>query len=147
MMRLSLILVLLLTLTACSDQEDREEDQRLYGNDPAVAGKPTTTAAKPTTTQRYPNVAGHGILWKPVADSGGELVVLLNRSYGTPAVKVKDRYNRTIAVGTFVYYSNPDRATFRFSISGPEIARRYGTVYLIVGSRVFTVPDPSSRYE
>ena len=133
---------LALFLTGCGDKDD---DEQIYEDEPDTAITKPTTAPAPSS--RYPDVAGHGILWKPVADSGGKLAVLLNPSYGTPAVKVKNRNNQVIAVGDHVGFSNPDRATYRFGISGPEIARRYGTVYLVVGSRVFTVPNPAQRYE
>jgi len=135
-------LFLTLFLTGCGDKDDDEE---IYKDEPDTAITKPTTAPKPSS--RYPNVAGHGILWKPVADSGGKLAVLLNKSYGAPQVKVKNRNNQLIASGSFDGYSNPDRATYRFGISGPEIARRYGTVYLVVGSNVFTVPNPAQRYE
>ena len=106
-----------------------------------------TLNTPPATTARYPDVGGHGILWKPVSDSTGKVAVLLNPSYGKPSVKIKSRSNQTIAVGTFTYYSNPDRATYRFPISGPTLAQKYGTVYLIVGNRIFSVPNPARRYE
>ena len=133
---------MLSALSACGDKDD---DEQIYKDEPDTAITKPTTAPKPVA--RYPNVAGHGILWKPVSDSDRKLAVLLNPGYGRPTVKVKNRNNQVIVSGTFVAYSNPNRATYRFGISGPEMARRYGTVYLVVGSNVFTVPDPSRRYE
>jgi hypothetical protein len=149
----TLLLALIAALTLSCSHSDDDNGPILPGGDEddRVLNTPTPTATKPTTTTtrapRYPSVAGNGILWKPVADSGGKLVVLLNRSYGKPAVKIKNRNNQLVASGDFVYFSNPDRATYRFSISGAELERRYGSVYLIIGSKVFLVPQPSRRYE
>jgi hypothetical protein len=137
-----LALLVAVFLSSCSDKEDDAETYKGW-QDPKIVGK---DAAKKTNT-RYHDVAGNGILWKPVAESGGKLVVLLNRSYGKPPVAIKDRRNRVIATGNFVYFSNPDRATYRFSLSGPQIQNEYGSVYLIVGNRIFFVPTPSRRYE
>ena len=104
----------------------------------------TETTADTDSTASYPNVAGHGILWKPVADTGGKLVVLLNRSYGKPTVKVLDANKKVIETGNFVYYSNPDRATYRFGRSGASFPK---PCLIQVGSKIFKVPDGSKRYE
>ena len=147
-----LILLVVLCWTAgCSKDSDGDNQSPVNTSatmDPTAQDDDDKTLnTPPATTARYPDVGGNGILWKPVADSGGKLVVLLNRSYGKPSVKIKSRSNQTIAVGSFVYYSNPDRATYRFPISGPALAQKYGTVYLIVGSKIFEVPNPARRYE
>lgn len=91
----------------------------------------------------YRHISGNGILWKPVADSGGKLVILLNHRYGKPTVKIKSRNNKLLAVGRFAYYSNPNRATYRFDRTGAS----FGSCYLIVGSKVFYVPNGARRYE
>lgn len=96
------------------------------------------------STSSYPNVAGHGILWKPVSDSTGTLAVLLARSYGKPSVKVLDASKKVIDTGNFVYYSNPDRATYRFGRAGGKFPK---PCLLQVGSQIFRVPDGSNRYE
>lgn len=101
------------------------------GTGPVPAGSPT-------------NISGHSILWKPVADSGGDLVVLTHRSYGKTTVRVLDMNKNVIETGTFVYFSNPDRATYRFKRGGAEFPR---PCILQVGDKLFTVPDGSKRYE
>ena len=125
-------IVICLMLSGCEDAK------RLPGT-PDDDDEIVSSASQAT----YQTIAGHGILWKPVADSGGKLVVLLNRSYGRPVVKIKNRRNQVIGNGRFVYYSNPDRATYRFDKPG----RYYGSCYLVVGSRVFYVPNGGRRYE
>jgi hypothetical protein len=133
---------MLSALSACGDKDD---DEQIYKDEPDTAiTKPSTV---PATSNKYPHVAGRGILWKPSSDNTGKLAVLLNPSYGSPQVQVKNRTNHTVAVGTFNGYSNSDRATYRFSVSGSELGRKHGTVFLVVGSKVFMVPDPAQRYE
>ncbi len=105
----------------------------------------TKTETKPTTdTSSYPDVAGHGILWKPVSDSTGTLAVLLAPSYGVPKVSVLDADKNVIDNGAFVYKSNPDRATYRFGRAGGSFSK---PCLLQVGSEIFEVPDGSKRYE
>jgi hypothetical protein len=91
-----------------------------------------------------PQVAGNGILWKPVADSGGDLVVLLDRSYGKPTVRVLSTSGAVIEAGRFVYYSNPNRATYRFDRPGRDFPK---PCLLQVGNKTFTVLDGAKRYE
>lgn len=135
-------LFVMLMLNGCGDKDD---DEQVYKDEPDTAiTKPSTV---PATSNKYPHVAGRGILWKPASDNDRKLAVLLNPSYGSPSVQVKNRTNHTVAVGTFNGYSNPDRATYRFSVSGSELGRKHGTVFLVVGSKVFMVPDPAQRYE
>jgi hypothetical protein len=135
------LLFLILLLSSCSD--DRAEDAEIFAGetDSKIVG--IQPADMVSASARYPSIAGHGILWKPVADSGGNLVVLLNRSYGAPSVRIKNRNNKVIGVGKFVYYSNPNRATYRFSLPG----KSYGSCYLIVGRQIFYVPSGARRYE
>ena len=104
----------------------------------------TETTTSTDSTASYPNVAGHGILWKPSSESDGKLVVLLARSYGAPSVKVLDANKKVIDTGKFVYYSNPDRATYRFGRSGASFPK---PCLIQVGSKIFKVPDGSKRYE
>jgi hypothetical protein len=136
-----LLLILLLLLSSCSDDKAEDAEVFLGETDSKIVG--VQPADMVNAAARYPSVAGHGILWKPVADSGGKLVVLLNRSYGKPTVRIKNSRNQVIAVGKFVYYSNPNRATYRFDRPG----RSYGSCYLIVGKQIFYVPNGARRYE
>ena len=104
----------------------------------------TGTSTPPTTSSSYPDIGGHGILWKPVSESDGKLAVLLRRSYGNPTVKILDMQERPIDTGRFVYFSNPDRATYRFGRPGGSFPK---PCLLQVGGRTFRVPDGSRRYE
>ena len=130
-----LILSMFFLLSACSDDND----------DPASTTTGTgTDTGKTTTTTSYPGISGHGILWKPVSDSNRKLAVLLNRSYGRPTVKVLDMNKNVIETGYFVYYSNPNRATYRFGRPG----RSFPSPCLIqVGSAIYKVDNPAKRYE
>lgn len=106
----------------------------------------TTPVTKPTTTDTssYPGVAGNGILWKPVSDSTGKLAVLLAPSYGVPQVRVLDTNKKVLDTGKFVYKSNPNRATYRFTKAGRDFPK---PCLLQVGSKIFKVADGSKRYE
>ncbi len=104
--------------------------------------KPVTKPA--TDTSSYPGVAGNGILWKPVSDSTKKLAVLLAPSYGVPQVRVLDTNKKVLDTGKFVYKSNPNRATYRFSRAGGSFPK---PCLLQVGSKIFKVAEPSRRYE
>ena len=116
------------------------------GDVPTVPAKPGTKPTTPTTptTSVYPDVAGHGILWKPVSDSTGKLAILLAPSYGVPSVTVLSMAKQPIESGVFVYKSNPNRATYRFGRPGGSFP---APCLLQVGSKIFKVTNPSRRYE
>jgi len=151
MIRLILIFMAMFALAGCSDSDSSspvdtsakmnplaqdDDDKALHDDELLVDG---------ANAARYPTVAGHGILWKPVSDSNGKLAVLLARSYGNPRVDIFDRRGRFIESLRFYYYSNPNRATYR----GNRAGRNYGSpCYVrIAGRYVFRVPDSSRRYE
>ncbi len=129
--------LLIVLMTGCSDKDDDEEIFR--GDEDTAITQPA--AKTPTKTAAYPAIAGHGILWKPVSDSDGRLAVLLNPSLGRPTVKIKNSRNQVVAVGRFVYYSNPNRATYRFGSQG----RAYSGGYLIVGTKIYAIGDGGAR--
>ena len=84
------------------------------------------------------------ILWKPIADSGGKLVVLLPADMGTPSVSVTKLDGIPIENGNFAYLSNPNRATYRFTKRGED----YPTPCLLkVGDVFYLVKTPAKRLE
>lgn len=149
------LLLSLPLLSGCSDDDQGtisgSGDDR---SDRVRDGGPTKKAPMPNqddgdspstpTAADYPHIAGRGILWKPVSDSDHNLAVLLNPSFGNPGVRVLSMSGSTIATGKFVYYSNPDRATYRFNRAGGSFPR---PCLLQVGGQIFLVPDGSKRYE
>jgi len=147
-----LILLMVFLLNGCGDSDDSKVDS-INGSSNAGTTQPsdrgTTQPSDRGTTQpsdinSYPNVAGHGILWKPVSDSNRNLAILLAKSYGKPAVKVLDMQKNVIENGRFVYYSNPNRATYRFGRPG----RSFPSPCLVqVGSKIYKVDNPARRYE
>ena len=84
------------------------------------------------------------ILWKPVADSGGMLVVLLPANMGKPSVAVTDMNGNVIETGVFKYFSNPNRATYRFTRPGRSFP---SPCILKVGSTLYLVRDAAKRNE
>ena len=139
-----LILLMVFLLNGCGDSDDSKVDS-INGSSNAGTTQPSGQGTtQPTNINSYPNVAGHGILWKPVSDSNRNLAILLARSYGKPAVKVLDMQKNVIENGRFVYYSNPNRATYRFGRPG----RSFPSPCLVqVGSKIYKVDNPARRYE
>lgn len=139
-----LILLMVFLLNGCGDSDDSKVDS-INGSSNAGTTQPSGQGTtQPTNINSYPNVAGHGILWKPVSDSNRNLAILLAKSYGRPAVKVLDMQKNVIENGRFVYYSNPNRATYRFGRPG----RSFPSPCLVqVGSKIYKVDNPAKRYE
>jgi hypothetical protein len=139
-----LILLMVFLLNGCGDSDDSKVDS-INGSSNAGTTQPSGQGTtQPTNINSYPNVAGHGILCKPVSDSNRNLAILLARSYGRPAVKVLDMQKNVIENGRFVYYSNPNRATYRFGRPG----RSFPSPCLVqVGSKIYKVDNPAKRYE
>ena len=149
-------------LNSCGEVDDlvdsvsgSDDDSTASNENPRKDVTPTTTTPTTTTpttgtktstdsTASYPNVAGHGILWKPVSESDKKLAVLLKSSYGVPTVNILDANKNLIEKGRFVYKSNPDRATYRFSRPGGGFPK---PCLIQVGGQIFRVPDGSKRYE
>ncbi len=151
------VIFIIFLLNSCGEVDDlvdsvsgSDDESAASNENPRKDVTPTTTT--PTTgtktstdpTASYPNVAGHGILWKPVSDSDKKLAVLLKSSYGVPTVNVLDANKNLIEKGRFVYKSNPDRATYRFSRSGGAFPK---PCLIQVGGEIFRVPNGSNRYE
>lgn len=129
------ILFLVFLLNGCSDS-DNEVD--------STTGSADTGTTQTSDISSYPDLAGHGILWKPVSDSNRNLAILLARSYGVPRISVLDANKNVIENGRFVYRSNPDRATYRFGRPGRSFP---SPCLLQVGSKIFKVSNPAKRYE
>ena len=112
---------------------DGQKYAAVGGSTPAPGGTPSGTLG-----------GSASILWKPVADSGGALVVLLPASMKNPAVAVTDLAGNVIETGDFKYYSNPNRATYRFKRTGSKFPP---PSLLRVGSKHYMVPTTGSRHE
>ncbi len=102
-------------------------------------GTDTTTTPQISTQ----SLAGTGIVWKPVSEGDGNLVVLTPTSYGKPDVSVLDASGVAVETGRYVGHTNGNRATYRFSRPGAGFS---APAYLKVGGSVFLVSSPPSRY-
>lgn len=139
-----LILLMVFLLNGCGGSDDSEVDSINGSSNEGTTQTRDTGTTQPTDIKSYPNVAGHGILWKPVSESNRKLVILLARSYGKPAVKVLDMQKNVIENGKFVKFSNPNRATYRFGRAG----RSFPNPCLVqVGSKIYKVNNPAKRHE
>lgn len=132
-----------------SENKTKTENNQPAGKTEAVSvpGKPD--AADKEETPKGGDIDGttgstKPILWKPVADSGGMLVVLLPANMGNPSVVVADMSGTDIETGDFVYYSNPDRATYRFKRPGASFP---SPCLLKVGNDLYLVKESGKRNE
>ncbi len=101
----------------------------------------TTTDTNAQISSR--SLAGTGIVWKPVSEGDGKLVILTPTSYGQPEVTVLNSSGGAVESGRYVGHTNGNRATYRFSRGGSGYS---APAYLRVGNTVFLVSSPSSRY-
>ena len=90
-----------------------------------------------------PSLAGSGIVWKPVSEGNGNLVVLTPTSYGTPGITILDNAGRVVENGAYVGHTNGNRATYRFSKPGGAYR---SPAYLRVNNSLFLVSSTASRY-
>lgn len=86
-----------------------------------------------------------GFLWKPIAESGGKLVVLLPSSYPSDCLVTVD--GETVAMQT---RANGDRPHFRYSRTGPQMCggkECYAFVDCPNIKVAYKIPNPSARCE
>ena len=105
-------------------------------------------ANEPTANIACQEIRGRGILWKPVSEGDGRLVVLLSSSFGDPAVFVVDPKGNAIERGRHVGRTNGNRATYRFGRPG----HHFGSPSVLqIGqgatARFFCVPNTGQRWE
>lgn len=86
---------------------------------------------------------GTGIVWKPVSESDGNLVVLVPTSMGNPGASVFGADGQRVESGRYVGHTNGNRATYRFARPGRAFA---APAYLTIGETRYLVPDPAQRY-
>src|SRR5690606_28230634 len=153
--------VLSITLAAC--HKDKVESDSGGGTvrttRPAAQPQPTQGAIRPTQDTRtqqqtqqtqaarcdgFPS--GSGMIWKPVSEGDGRLVVLLPSSYAeSTGVAVADRNGNIIERVPFGPRTNGNRPTYRFSRSGGGYP---SPAILVVGSsQRFCIPNTGSRYD
>lgn len=131
--------------TGCDWWDDDDDDTSAGGV--AAAPAPAAPASEPTTTTTTAadgSISGTHILWKPVSDSNGNLVILLPANYSNTGVAVLSPDGKVLDTGRYVGRTNGNRPTYRFSRPGRSFPD--GSI-LRVGSRQYTVPDTSRRYE
>lgn len=91
------------------------------------------------------SMSGSGVLWKPVSESNGNLVVLLASSFSHQTVQVVSVNSGTVFdTGRYVGRTNGNRPTYRFSRTG---AAYPSPCALKVGDRYFYIPSSGSRHE
>ena len=100
----------------------------------------STTSSTETASVASPEQAG--IVWKPVSESDGNLVILTPSSFDSASVTITDAEGNVIDTGRSMGRTNGNRHTYRFSMPGAG----YGSnVYLNIGSRRYLITDPAAR--
>lgn len=127
--------------------KDSNNPKTTTTNNTSPVVKPAETT-KPTTTEPSEDTgttgASKAILWKPVADSGGNLVILIPAAMGVQEVSVTDMSGVLIEKGDYVGGTNPNRPTYRFSKPGKDFP---APCLLRVGDSAYKVEDPTKRNE
>ncbi len=125
--------------TTTKTTESTPQPQPTPAPEPQPQPTPTTTSDK----NSYPTLAGTGIVWKPVSEGNHKLVILTPTSYGNPGATVLDTNNQAIEAGSYVGHTNGNRATYRFGRRGGDFP---APCRVKIGSSIFTVGQPDSRY-
>lgn len=89
------------------------------------------------------DINGTGIVWKPVSEGDGKLVVLIPSSYSKVAVAVVSTDGDTVDTGRYVGRTNGSRPTYRFSKPGSGYP---SPCVLQVGTAYYSIPSSASRY-
>lgn len=101
------------------------------------------SVTKPTVVPR--SIRGSGVLWKPVAEGDGKLVVLTPSSFKQLPVSIIDyKTSRILAGGRFIGRTNGNRPTYRFVVAGRAFPTR---VVLKIGSAYYLIPNSANRQE
>lgn len=127
-----------------SDNTMKEEIPKNVSIPDLVSPAPAPGVSQPGGTTPPATGATKAILWKPVSDSDKKLAVLLPAAMKNPAVSICDISGKEIEKGKFVYYSNPDRATYRFTKTGSGYP---SPCLLKVGNDFYYVKTTGSRLE
>ena len=101
----------------------------------SVQPVPTTGCGKATTATT--SIQNTNILWKPVSESDGNLVVLLSGSSVPAILCVAGR------TGNYIGRTNPNRPTYRWTFPGSALPLNS---ILFVGGNPILVPNPALRY-
>ena len=89
------------------------------------------------------SIQGTGIIWKPVSEGDGKLVVLLPASYGVEAVSIVTTDGTLVEEGRYVNRHHNNRPTYRFNSAG----RGYPSPCVLkVGSSYYSIPSSAARY-
>jgi hypothetical protein len=92
--------------------------------------------------QEAPSLDGTGVTWEPASEVDGNLVILLPTDYGTPGARLFDSGGLFIDEGNYVGQTNGNRATYRFSRPGAELA---SPVFLQLGNDNYRVDNPALK--
>ena len=109
-----------------------------------IEGGSTTSSAKTSSTEAASVASPEqaGIVWKPVSESDGNLVILTPSSFDSASVTITDAEGNVIDTGTSMGRTNGNRHTYRFSMPGAG----YGNnVYLNIGSRRYLINNGAAR--
>jgi len=127
-------------LSGCDSLDWDELVESISGSSSEESSSTSTSTSSSTAT----NIKSSGIVWKPVAESDGKLVVLTPSSFGksTAIIYSKDKKEK-VETGRYIGNTNGNRATYRFNKPGKEYT---SPCLLYVKEKYYTVDDASKRY-
>lgn len=150
MIRISLIIVLVISLlTACDSWDDLVDSIGGSDSDDTTTTKTdsttstTTTSSDSSSSSDYTNISGTGIVWKPIAEKDGKLVILTPTSFGSSGATIYSTDKKKIEKGDYIGKTNGNRATYRFDKPG---AKYDSPCLLYVKEKYYYVKDSSKRY-
>jgi len=89
------------------------------------------------------SIQGTGIIWKPVSEGDGKLVVLLPATSGVETVSIVTTDGTLVEAGRYINRHHNNRPTYRFNKPG----RGYPSPCVLkVGSTGYTITSSAARY-
>lgn len=92
--------------------------------------------------QNTPRLSTTAVVWKPISESNGKLVVLTPTSFGTPGIRLFNGSGILIEEGDYVGHTNGNRATYRFNRPG---AAYQSPVFIQIGNDNYRVDSAANR--
>lgn len=117
---------------SATDETDSETDSTETGN-----------TSESNIRSNAPSLDSTAIVWKPVSESDGKLVVLTPTSLGNPGASIFNSSGSLIEAGRYVGHTNGNRATYRFNRAGSGYS---APIYLKIGNDSYEVSNPAGRY-
>jgi hypothetical protein len=94
--------------------------------------------------QKYGDIKGTGLTWKPIAEKDGKLIVIGKRNIKRLDVRLLSMDKTLIEKAKYSGHANGYRANYRFKKPGRDYQ---SPLILSVGTKLYLIKDPSERRE